>query len=231
MIDLHTHALPQFDDGAKDLQESISMLTDSYAQGVRLCALTPHCTVHCREDVSVFVKRRADSYELLKSGAAGHSIPELLLGCELYMDHDISAYDNIKELCLQNTSSLMVELPPVFKPKWLSNCVYSLGLRGISVIIAHVDRYPYANKVFDELEGLDVCYQLNSARFLTVVDRMNLRKFFKRDELFFVSSDMHNTTDRVCTMEKAYTCAQKHFRDRAYGLFYENAQLILNNGL
>jgi len=42
MIDLHAHILPQLDDGAKTLDESIDMCRRSYQDGTRTMVATPH---------------------------------------------------------------------------------------------------------------------------------------------------------------------------------------------
>jgi protein-tyrosine phosphatase len=42
MIDLHAHILPQLDDGAKSLEESIEMCRISHKDGVRTIVATPH---------------------------------------------------------------------------------------------------------------------------------------------------------------------------------------------
>jgi protein-tyrosine phosphatase len=42
MIDLHAHILPQLDDGAKSLEESVEMCRISYGDGVRTIVATPH---------------------------------------------------------------------------------------------------------------------------------------------------------------------------------------------
>jgi len=42
MIDLHAHILPQLDDGAKTLDESIEMCRRSYQDGIRTMVATPH---------------------------------------------------------------------------------------------------------------------------------------------------------------------------------------------
>ena len=42
MVDLHNHILPELDDGAKSLEESIEMCWLSYRDGVRRIVATPH---------------------------------------------------------------------------------------------------------------------------------------------------------------------------------------------
>ena len=42
MIDLHSHILPFVDDGCQSLEESLTLLSDHVAQGVKTFILTPH---------------------------------------------------------------------------------------------------------------------------------------------------------------------------------------------
>ena len=42
MIDIHTHILPNLDDGAKTVEESIQMCRISYQDGIRTIVATPH---------------------------------------------------------------------------------------------------------------------------------------------------------------------------------------------
>ena len=42
MIDLHTHLLPDWDDGAADWAESAAMIGAAREDGIRGIALTPH---------------------------------------------------------------------------------------------------------------------------------------------------------------------------------------------
>ena len=42
MIDIHSHILPGLDDGAKDLTESLALLTIAQADGITHMVATPH---------------------------------------------------------------------------------------------------------------------------------------------------------------------------------------------
>ena len=42
MIDIHCHALYGVDDGAKSLEESLSMIRQAKSQGTEAVILTPH---------------------------------------------------------------------------------------------------------------------------------------------------------------------------------------------
>src|ERR1700722_12144274 len=42
MIDLHCHILPDLDDGARDLQDSVAMARQAQADGIAIVCATPH---------------------------------------------------------------------------------------------------------------------------------------------------------------------------------------------
>ena len=42
MIDLHCHILPDLDDGARDLQDSVTMAHQAQADGIAIVCATPH---------------------------------------------------------------------------------------------------------------------------------------------------------------------------------------------
>ena len=41
--DIHTHILPNIDDGAENIQTAMEMLRMAYNDGTRVLFLTPHC--------------------------------------------------------------------------------------------------------------------------------------------------------------------------------------------
>ncbi len=213
MKDLHTHVLPGIDDGAATPKESIEMLVDSFNQGVTFCALTPHCVIHNPDDIPNFLKLRQLAYEEIKDEIVENKIPEIALGAEVYADHDVSEHDDIESLRIEGTNYILLELPFISKYDWLGECVYSLNLKGLTVILAHIDRYPFWHTIIRELAGLDVVYQINASRFLRFRERIFVKKLLKTKQRFVVSSDMHNMSGRRCNIEKAFSLAYKVSKD------------------
>lgn len=230
MVDIHTHALPDIDDGANDAKESIQMLTMAKSHGVDVCVLTPHCRAHSSDDIEKFVQRRNESFELLKytTGINVRAVmPELMLGAEVFLDNDLSAYDNISKLCIGESKKMLIEFDfAEFDPKY-GEWIYALNLKGIVPIIAHVDRYEYRNRIFDELDGLQVIYQINAGRFLTISGRHTVKKLLKMKHCFIVSSDMHGLNHRPCNMMEARKISEKLFKDITDSLFSGNAEKVL----
>ena len=63
-IDFHTHILPEMDDGAKSVGESLEILKTAHLSGAQTVLLTPHFLT--REPVPDFCARRNSKYALLK---------------------------------------------------------------------------------------------------------------------------------------------------------------------
>ena len=230
MFDLHSHILPFVDDGAKDVEMSLAMLKTAKEQGVELVAATPHCMAKDSEAVDDLLEKRQNSYEKLISAIKDKSeYPEIILGSEIHLCKDISDYPNLAALCYQNTNYILLELPDKNSPSEIAEWIYNISIKGFRPVIAHIDRYPDYDEIMDELSHLDVIYQVNAARFLTMGDRHLLKKIFKGHNKFFVSSDMHNVTTRVSNMGRAKEIADKKFSAMSNMLFEEGGRAVVEN--
>ena len=70
MIDLHAHILPQLDDGAESLEESIEMCRISHKDGVRTIVATPHILpgVYTNNRSTILAKVQELNEEIAKCG-------------------------------------------------------------------------------------------------------------------------------------------------------------------
>lgn len=230
MYDLHSHILPFVDDGAKDEIMSLEMLRSAKAQGVDIVAATPHCVAKDVGAVDAFLIKRQAGYEKLAAAMKDkNEYPQIILGAEVNLCKDISDFPNLASLCYAGTNYILLELSDNGKASEVGEWIYNITLKGLRPVIAHVDRYPDYDEVMDELSHLDVIYQINAARFLTMSDRRLLRSIFKRYDKFFVSSDMHNVTTRVCRMGEAKIIADKKFSSISRMLFEDGARAVVEN--
>lgn len=229
LIDLHSHYLSGIDDGAKNVGESIKMLSDSFRQGVRLSVATPHCTIHRSEDIERFLKIRQHSIERLNSERERKSVtlPGQLYGAEIYLDNNINAYPDIEKLCIGETNLLLVEFPLEKYNHACADWLHSLNLTGIRPVVAHIDRYIFWQEMLNDFQGLDIVYQINAARFLSFSGRRLIKKLLKYHLFYVVSSDMHNMQNRSCNMNDAYEKAEKWLgKKAALTLFQTNAKSL-----
>lgn len=226
-IDIHTHCLPNVDDGAKSVEESLAMLSESFLQGVKICAATPHCTIHKSDDVKKFLAKRQSGFEKIKDAIDSENYPKVILGAEVFLDNDINRYENIEKLCLEGTNYIMLEFPVnKARAEW-SEWIYNLNRKDVKVIVAHVDRYAEWEKMMNDFSGLDVIYQVNTSRFTDFWSGGLLKKLMKHNSKYIISSDMHNLTTRKCNMMAAYEKAKRKYPNDADALFGLNAEKYL----
>lgn len=226
-IDVHTHCLPGVDDGAKTVEESLQMLSDSFNQGVEICAATPHCVMHRQSDLEKFLKGREEGYKKLSQSLKGGEYPRVILGAEVYFDNDLNNYEGVERLCLEKTDYIMLEFPVNHvDPRW-AEWIYNLNRKGIKVLIAHVDRYIEWERIMADFKGLDVAYQVNASRFLEFGSGKLIKKLIEHNHDYIISSDMHNIRSRSCNMQKAYEKAKKKYPDMVDAFFCLNAGKIL----
>ena len=195
--DLHCHVLPNMDDGSQSRHESLWMLRESYAQGVRGIAATPH--FYPPESVRRFVLRREEAYQRLMEYVAARDepipIPRLCLAAEVAYRPGLVYEDDLEQLCYGKSRYLLLEMP--FRP-WstavIQNVAYLCEKRRIRPVLAHLERFlPYEDEgLVRELLELDVVVQMN-AGFLLRRETGGVARAMLREGMFQVlGSDSHN---------------------------------------
>lgn len=210
--DWHSHILPNVDDGSRDVAESLRLLEMLAEQGVGKVIATPHFIAD-NESVSTFIKRRNDSYNRLKE-VANKGMPEIVLGAEVAYYSGISRLSNLKELCIDRTGLLLLEMPfSVWKEYTLKEVVEIATAKNIVVILAHIERYlkfqPY--KTLEQLMEIGVLMQVNASYFAELRTRRKALSLLKKGGIQFLGSDCHNLTSRAPKLGTAYEVIKNKF--------------------
>lgn len=196
MIDIHTHILPGIDDGARNVDEALALISMLKNQGITSAVLTPHYYSH-EEVLSNFLKRRQTAYQSIVNIDFN-----MVLASETYLSEALFAYDGIDELCIGNTRYLLLELPDT--DKWSINVFRQIhrliAKYNIKPIIAHAERYDavrrYKKKIFRELVDLGCLLQFNIDSVINRKTRLATIRLMREGWADFVGSDCHNLSDR-----------------------------------
>lgn len=231
MIDFHTHILSGMDDGAKTSAIAVQMLSDSYAQGIDTVVSTSHCYITDQASISLFLEKRQARYTRLCQVIAqtGHPLPQICLGAEVHMQLDFSGYKDLDQLCVAGTSYMLIEMPYGKWDQRLYDCLYSLQLKGIRPILAHIERYAVHEKEFAALRELDLLYQVNADSFLRFPEKRFLLKLYAENMIHVLGSDMHDTEIRATHMKDAIRTIRKKYGKDFLGYLQQNASTILEN--
>lgn len=224
MTDLHTHILPGMDDGAKELSQALALLEKEYLQGVRKIALTSH--YHCEgESPDDFLERRASAFALLSA-----AVPEgmtLKQGCEVFFSPMLMSVD-VRRLCLEGTSYLLLELPVLQKPAFLREVLTGLGELGIVPLIAHVERYAYVRRdpaLLREWISLGARIQANAGS-LSGPDGTFLLRLIDGGLVHVLASDTHSVSHRPPDLRRGLDLVSRRLGAERARSLEENAARI-----
>lgn len=197
MIDIHSHVLPGIDDGSGSVEESLAMLRASARQGVDCVAATPHF-YPMENTPERFLDQREEAAERLRA-AWQPGLPKLLLGAEVYFFEGMSRTEALDALCLEGSRVLLLEMP--FGPwteRTVSEVVSLRERRGLTVVLAHIERYFrwQPKEIWDELPDLGILTQCNAGFFLDWRLRGRARRMLRERKISFLGSDAHNMTSR-----------------------------------
>lgn len=210
LADIHSHTLFGVDDGARSLEESLRMLEISYAEGVRLICLTPHCNPDL---FPTSTREAAEENFAVLAAAAREKFPDLtlLLGNELYAFG--SSVDALREgLCrpLGCGNVVLVEFASEVPFSELENTLHAIRSLGYRPLIAHAERYRCLTAVparVEELVSRRVLIQVNAASvtasLFSPVGRF-VRGLLKKGLVHAVASDGHREVGRSPHLADAY---------------------------
>ena len=140
MIDLHAHILPGFDDGAKDLDESLEMCRVAVRDGITTIVATPHTGNgnydNSRNRILAAVGELTD---YLQSQGIRLTI---LPGADSYVHEQLDVLINNRETLTVNDTMryVMVEFPKHVIPPNHIEWMFRLTLAGFTPILTHPER-------------------------------------------------------------------------------------------
>lgn len=191
--DIHCHLLPGVDDGFATAEKSLHALEVLEKRGVSKMILTPHFMKDYPDNDRNSITAK---FEAFKAEAAMVSKIELRLAAEYmldarFMEHFKQGFlfldkDNTHVLC--ETSYMMYE-------HGITEMIYEIMLEGLQPVIAHPERYEYANNAnYARWKDKNYKFQLNLLSLAGVYgEAAEAKAHFLLKEGFYnyIGSDMH----------------------------------------
>ncbi len=214
MIDIHTHILPNVDDGADSVSASAELMRIEADQGVKEIVFTPH--YYGMKTVAEFLSLRAEAKksieEYIPRGMKVRMGAEVLLtGVNDPTDETLCA------LAIEGTKCVILELP--FTSRWserLFNRIADfIAETGYTPIIAHVERY---NEVLENpsvityLVQMGCLIQLNTGAFLHKSTRRLAIALMKHGLVHCMGTDAHDVSHRAPNYAEAREYIRKKKR-------------------
>lgn len=226
MFDFHSHILPELDDGAKSVEESIAMLKMLKAQGVNTVALTSHYLA-VDESPERFLERRQESYQKLinETDKSSEDFPKLMLGAEVFYYPGILKMEELSTLTLGDTNLLLLEMPMA---KWSEYAIREItefsNFSDIQLVLAHVERYiKYQSKgTIERMLDSGVLMQSNASFFFSKKTKRKALKMFDNGYIHFLGSDCHNLERRPPRFDEAIAVIKDKFTSEAVDTFFND---------
>jgi len=199
LVDLHSHILPGFDDGAADLEASVDMARAAARGGTRTIVATPHVSLSYDATPSAI----AAGVAVVKGALAERDIDlEVASGAEVAVPR-LSNLDEhtLHDLCLGQGMYLLVESPYSASP-FLEKLLFDLQTRGFRPVLAHPERCPSFHRDRALLERLVAQGALCSVTAGSLTGRFGrtVRRFtqdlFRAGLVHDIASDAHDTVRR-----------------------------------
>ena len=196
MIDIHSHIIPNVDDGARSVEETFNILKEAQEAGFTDVILTSHFLLNYYETNAqelIFWKEKLQ--EVLKK--QGTKI-NLHSGMEIYITNQMEELlENKKILTLANSRYMLIELPLATNVKYFDYVVYYLEAKGIKPIIAHPERYKCVQKdpdIVEEYIEKGCLIQCNYGSIVNLYGReaeKTTKTILKKNQVHFLGSDVH----------------------------------------
>lgn len=234
-IDIHSHILPNLDDGSKSMRQSLDMLKIAVEQGITTIFATPHNMPGKGQPSPEVVQERVE--ELRKAAEEEGIRIEILIGTEYFFREEVvELLEDEKGITMNDTEFVLVEFDPMVEKVYFRNALRSILTTGCCPIVAHVERYAKVMKdmtFLKEIKKMGALLQINAASVIGdngFHTKMDVKKLLKEEMVEFIGTDAHSDGKRAPYMEKcAAILTKKYDKDYADALLHDNAQDLLIN--
>ena len=232
IADMHTHVLPEMDDGSASVEESITMLREMAGYGIRTVTATPH--FYAKSDTpEAFFGRRESAYRRLSREMEKHSdLPQIKLGAEVHFFQGMSESEVLPQLTIAEKRCILVEMPHmVWTAGMYDELVQIRNKQGLIPVIAHVERYIggfRTHKIMEQLEELPVLVQANASFFLNRFTAPLALRLLRQGQIHLLGSDCHNMSSRKPNLGEAVKVIQTSLGQPALDRIDEYQKIVFD---
>lgn len=201
-VDIHSHLIPGIDDGAADIEASLSLLSALVEAGYSKFIMTPHVMYGVYENTP---ERILNAYFKIKTEAE-KLYPNIKLeaAAEYMLDSNFPNLLESGQLLPLYGKYLLVELSYLNPPLHLFQLLFDIQVAGYIPVLAHPERYAFYHRNHDALKKLKTSgcrFQIN---LLSVVGYYgppvadSVMWLLREGMVDFVGSDVHHHNHIAC---------------------------------
>jgi len=194
-VDLHSHLIPQIDDGSDSIKTSLKLVRQMKNLGYKKLIITPH----------IMKKKYPNDMKIIRQGLlelrsylkVENIEIEIEAAAEYYCDEHFLSLIRSKELLSFGKQYVLLELPYTMRPEVLERAVLSLLQFNYKPVLAHPERYRFLNSVLEyrKLKELGLLFQVNINSLGGYYGQEAKKKALmlsQKSMIDFVGSDLHH---------------------------------------
>jgi tyrosine-protein phosphatase YwqE len=195
-IDIHSHLLPNIDDGATSIENSLYLISSLQSIGISQFITTPH-TFNGVWDNTMQQIKRVELETTTKLSDMGFATNMKAASEYLLDDHFVSLFQKNEILTLKDTY-VLVEMSYINAPVQLYDILFEMQVAGYKPVLAHPERYNFYHQNFEQynkLKNAGCLFQLNLLSTVgyygkSVAD--TAKKLLSKGLIDFVGTDVHH---------------------------------------
>jgi protein-tyrosine phosphatase len=212
VIDLHTHLLPDWDDGAVDQAEALRMLAVARADGISQIVLTPH--VHRLNKPGRPIEELKVRMGQFLEGLPARGV-DLFPGAEVSYHRDVIANIRDFDLTVNGSNYVFLEFPAGSLPDGVAGLVSRMMMEGLIPIISHPERNTVLSRspeILAEMISMGAVGQVTAQSITGGFGekvRAAAESFLRNGLVHLIASDAHDWESRPPRLTEAVQAAKK----------------------
>lgn len=209
-VDIHSHILPGIDDGAKEVDQSLSYIHQMQELGFEKLFFTPHIYTELYPNTPETIFPALHS---VQNGLnATHNKIPIGAAAEHMVDYSFEVKKDL--LCLPN-KHILIEMSYLSETPNIEKVIFDLQIMGYNVILAHPERYNFYHKTLDRyhrLREMGCLFQLNLlsvAGYYGKEVKLASQYLLKNNLYDLAASDLHHDK-HMSLLTKLVTSGELH---------------------
>ncbi len=194
--DVHSHLIPNIDDGSKDIDDSISMISQLKTFGYKKIITTPHIMGDGYRNTPEII---LDGLKNVNQALAENNIQiETGAAAEYYIDYDFEKKLDSEKLLTFGNNYLLFEVSYMNPPDNLYHVIFKMQTMGYKPVLAHPERYNFWHKEFQKYEdfldkGVLLQMNINSLTgYYSIPTKKIAEQMIDKNMISFVGTDCHH---------------------------------------
>jgi protein-tyrosine phosphatase len=194
--DIHSHLLPSIDDGAQNMEDTLSLIRSLVEMGYKRLITTPHIMSDVYQNNQTNI---LGQLALVRAALTKASVDvEISAAAEYFLDEAFLTLLGKERLLTLFDNHVLVEMPFTAPLVGVFEHFFQIARRGYTVVLAHPERYTYYHqnyKIYSEIKETGVKLQLNLLSLTGYYGESTKKiaiKLLKDKLIDFIGTDTHH---------------------------------------